>query len=372
LHKKKLLFIVNVDYSFVSFRLPIALAAIKQGYEVHVACGITDKKTMLESCGLIVHPLTLLRSSTGILSELKTLKQLFIIIKLVRPDIAHSINIKPVLYGNIISRFLRVPCRIASITGLGYVFIETGIKAKFIRVIIALLYRLALGGAKTVIFQNSSDRDMLKELGAIKPKQELFIRGSGVDLSLYPVLPEPKGAPVVMLIARLLIHKGVYEFVKAAEIIKAQASNVRMVLVGNIDSGYLKSVTMQEINSWVNADIIEYWGYSTEVATTMSKSNIIVLPSYREGLPKTLIEAAACGRAVVTTDVPGCRDAIVPNETGLLVDVKSTSSLVNGIFSLINNDDLRYKFAKNGRKLAERAFNIDDVVSMHLSIYDKE
>jgi len=369
---KKILFIVNVDWFFVSHRLPIALAAIRQGYEVHLACEITDKKTLLESHGLTVHPLTLSRSGTGIFSEFKTLKQLFVIIKLVGPDVTHSITIKSVLYGNIISRLLKVPTRVTSISGLGYMFIASGIKANFFRVIIALLYRSALSDVKTVIFQNSSDRDVLKELGAIKPEQELFIRGSGVDLSLYPVLPEPKDEPVVMMVARLLIDKGVYEFVKAAEIIRAQAGNVRMVLVGSTDSGSLKSVTMQEINSWVDDGIIEYWGYSTEVAAIMSKSNIIVLPSYREGLPKVLIEAAACGRAVVTTDVPGCRDAIDPNETGLLVDVKSVSSLVSGILRLINDDDLRHKFAKNARKLAERAFNIDDVISMHLSIYKKE
>ena len=369
---KKILFIVNVDWFFISHRLPIALAAIKQGYEVHVACGITDKKTMLESLGLAVHPLTLSRSGTGVFSEFKTLKQLFTIIKLVEPDITHSITIKPVLYGNIISRLLRVPTRVASISGLGYVFIASGIKAKFFRVFIALLYRSALSDAKTVIFQNSSDRDVLKKLGAIKTEQELFIRGSGVDLSLYPVFPEPKDKLVVMLVARLLIDKGVYEFVKAAEIIKAQVDNVRMVLVGSTDPGNPNSVTMQKIKSWVDADIIEYWGHSSEVATTMSKSNVIVLPSYREGLPKVLIEAAACGRAVVTTDVPGCRDAIEPNETGLLVDVKSASSLASGVLSLISNDNLRYKFAKNARKLAERDFNINDVVSMHLSIYSKE
>jgi glycosyltransferase involved in cell wall biosynthesis len=369
---RKILFIVNVDWFFISHRLPIALAAIKQGYEVHVACGITDKKTMLENLGLIVHPLTLSRSGTGVFSEFKTLKQLFTIIKLVGPDITHSITIKPVLYGNIISRLLRVPTRVASISGLGYVFIASGIKAKFFRVFIALLYRSALSDAKTVIFQNNSDRDVLKKLGAIKPEQELFIRGSGVDLSLYPVLPEPKDKLVVMLVTRLLIDKGVYEFVKAAEIIKAQVDNVRMVLVGSTDPGNPNSVTMQKIKSWVDADIIEYWGHSSEVATTMSKSNVIVLPSYREGLPKVLIEAAACGRAVVTTDVPGCRDAIEPNETGLLVDVKSASSLASGVLSLISNDNLRYKFAKNARKLAERDFNINDVVSMHLSIYSKE
>jgi glycosyltransferase involved in cell wall biosynthesis len=369
---KKILFIVNVDWFFISHRLPIALAAIKEGYEVHVACGITDKKILLESHGLIVHSLILSRSSVWIFSEFKILKQLFAIIKLVQPDITHSITIKPVLYGNIVSRLLRVPVRIASITGLGYVFIASGVRSKLFRVVIALLYRLALSGAKIVIFQNNSDRDVLKKFSAIKPEQELFIRGSGVDLSLYPVLPEQEGRPVVMLAARLLIDKGVNEFVGAAEIIKAQADNVRMVLVGDIDRENPKSISMQKINSWVDANIIEYWGYSTDIAITISKSNIIVLPSYREGLPKILIEAAACGRAVVTTDVPGCREAIEPNETGLLVDVRSASSLAKGILSLIDDRDLRYKFARNARKLAERAFDINDVILTHLTIYKKE
>jgi glycosyltransferase involved in cell wall biosynthesis len=369
---KKLLFIVNIDWFFISHRLPIALASIKKGFEVHIACAITDKKELLEYYGIIVHPLELSRSGVGVINELKTLRKIYTIIKSVKPDIAHGITIKPVLYGGIVARLLKVPVRVSSISGLGYVFIAQGLKAKILRFIVSVLYRSAMKNSKAIIFQNRSDSDILTKLGAVNAKQAVFIRGSGVDLTQYSATSEPVGDLVVMLVARLLVDKGVMEFVEAAKIIRLQRSDIRMVLVGDTDLYNPKSVSPVQIKKWVEKGIVEHWGYSHNVEKVIEKSNIMVLPSYREGLPKVLIEAAACGRAVVTTDVPGCRDAIEPNETGLLVDVKSAGSLVGGILKLTNDSDLRHKFAKNARKLAERAFNIDDVISIHLSIYTKK
>ena len=367
--KKKLLFIVNVDWFFISHRLPIAIAAIEEGYDVHIACGITDKKELLEREGIIVHPLALSRSGVGLFGELKTLKQLYSIIRDIKPDIIHSVTIKPVLYGNIVARLLSVPVRVSAISGLGYVFIAAGIKAKLFRTLISSLYKLALSGAKAVIFQNSADRDILRKLGVVHQEQEIFIRGSGVNLNHYPVLSEPTGQPVVMLIARLLIDKGVNEFAEAARIIKSQRSDVRMVLVGDADLENPKSVSPCQINEWVADGIIEHWGYSNKVAEVIPQSNIMVLPSYREGLPKSLIEAAACGRAVITTDVPGCRDAIEPNQTGVLVPAKSSEPLAEAIMTLLADDKLRNSLAISGRALAESEFDINDVVSKHLAIY---
>lgn len=369
---KKLLFIVNVDWFFVSHRLPIALAAIKQGFEVHIACGITDKKKLLENHGIIVHPLALSRSGLGVLNEFKTLKQLFLVIKAILPDITHCVTIKPVLYGNIVARILKVPTRVSSISGLGYVFIANGLKAKFFRLFISAFYRLALSGSQAIIFQNSSDRDVLKSFGAVRTEQEVFIRGSGVDLNLYSVLQEPASKPVVMLIARLLIDKGVNEFASAAKIINSIRNDVRMVLVGEVDIDNPKSVSVNQIKTWADEGVLEHWGHSQHVPETIAKSNIIVLPSYREGLPKSLIEAAACGRAVITTDVPGCRDAIEHNKTGLLVPVKSSELLAKAIIKLVDNKELRYQFSINGRKLAESAFDINNVIDKHLDIYTRE
>ena len=367
--KRKILFIVNVDWFFISHRLPIALAAIKKGFEVHIACTITDRQYELESNGIVVHPLHLSRSGVGIVGEFKSLVQLYRVINKVKPDILHTVTIKPVLYGNIVARIAKVPVRISSISGLGYVFVASGIRSKIFRTLIAAMYRLALNGATAVIFQNKSDRDVLKQMGAVRTSQEVFVRGSGVALERYSVVKEPIGKPVVMLVSRLLIDKGVGEFVAASKILKSERRDIRMILVGSIDPGNPKSITSEQLTSWVNLGLVEYWGYCTNVSEVISKSNIIVLPSYREGLPKCLIEAAACGRAVITTDVPGCRDAIEPNKTGLLVPVKTDKPLADAILRLVEGDQLRHDFAKQSRQFAEKYFDIKDVIEVHLSIY---
>lgn len=368
-HKKRILFIVNVDWFFISHRLPIALEALENGFDVHVACAITDKAELLLNHGVTVHPLDLSRGGIGLLGELKAIFQMMDVIRTVNPDVLHTVTIKPVLYGNLAARFFGVPKRIASISGLGYVFIAQGARAKLFRSFISILYRLALGGANKVIFQNTDDRDRLKEISAIKSGQEVYIRGSGVNLKVHSVLVEPTGAPVVMLVARLLIDKGVNEFVAAAKMLRDRRPDVRMVLVGDVDPDNPKSIAAETLDQWVGERVVEHWGYSHDIPSTIAKANVVVLPSYREGLPKSLIEAAACGRAVVTTNVPGCRDAIEPNKTGLLVPVKSVEPLAEAIITLIDNVDLRHKFGRKGRQLAEEAFDIRDVVKKHIDIY---
>lgn len=369
--KKKLMFVVNVDWFFVSHRLPIALTAIKHGYEVHLVCSVTDKLNELKAKGIIVHPLSLSRSGTNLFSELKTISQIYKVVKEVNPDVLHSVTIKPVLYGCLVARVLKVPVRVASISGLGYVFIAKGLRSKIFRSLISLIYRVALTGSKAIIFQNQSDRNVLRSFGAVKQEQEVFIRGSGVALEQYPIVPEPNDAPVVILVARLLADKGVNEFVSAAKILKSTRPDIRMALVGDVDMGNPKSISDEQLNIWLKEGFIEHWGFSRNVADTMGKANIIVLPSYREGLPKSLIEAAACGRAVITTDVPGCRDAIEPGKTGLLVPLKADKPLADAILQLVDDAKLRKKFGLRARQFAEEAFDINDVIQTHLSIYSQ-
>lgn len=368
--QKKLLFVVNVDWFFVSHRLPIALAAQQQGYEVHVACSFTDQTDYLSKLGFVLHPVELSRSGTRLWSELGSFASIFKVLRKVKPDIVHLVTIKPVLYGGLASRLLGIRQRVASISGLGYIFIARGAKASVLRFFVSLMYRLALRSDKTkVIFQNPDDKQLLLDMGAISPEQAVMIRGSGVNLDMYQVQPEPDDTPVVMLVARLLIDKGVLEFVDAARQLQQQGAAVRMVLVGDTDDGNPKSVSNADIAQWVQQGIVEHWGYQKDINSTMAQANIIVLPSYREGLPKCLIEAAACGRAVITTDVPGCRDAITPNETGLLVPVKESAGLVKAILQLVHNPAQRKTLAHAGRQLAEQAFDINQVVARHLSIY---
>ncbi|WP_140919908.1 glycosyltransferase family 4 protein [Limnobaculum xujianqingii] len=367
--KKKILYVVNVDWFFVSHRLPIALKAIDEGFEVYLACGITDKQEMLENLGLKIYPLAISRSGTSLLSELKLFFHIYKVVSKIKPDIIHMVTIKPVIYAGIASKLLNIKKRIFSISGLGYVFIASGFKATLFRYVISLFYRLSIKCKNSiVIFQNPDDKDLFLKLNIVNLSQSILIRGSGVNLDKYPVLPEPDGVPVVMLMARLLIDKGVLEFVEAAKILR-NIIDVRMVLVGDVDDSYPNSITKLELESWVNYNVIEYWGYTDNPAKTISQSNIIVLPSYREGLPKNLIEAAACARAVITTDVPGCRDAIIPDVTGTLVPLKNVNALVDNILDLINNSTKRYSFAKQGRILAENAFNINHVINTHIDIY---
>lgn len=367
---KKLLYVVNVDWFFISHRLPIALRAMESGYQVHLSCAVTDKSEQLAALGIIVHPLELSRSGTGIRSELLAFWQISRVLDKVKPDVAHFVTIKPVLYGGIWSRIFGNAKRVFSISGLGYVFIAQGIKAKCVRGVIALLYRLALGGrASQVIFQNPDDQALVLKATGILPERTTLIRGSGVDLSQYSVQEEPTGAPVVMLVARLLYDKGVAEFVAAAHIIRQMMPEVRMVLVGDIDQGNPKSVGAAQLASWVADGVVEHWGYQRDIATVMAQSHVQVLPSYREGLPKSLIEAAACGRAIVTTNVPGCRDAIVHGQTGLLVPVKNAAALAEAIKQLLSDEQARKTMANAGRLWAEQVFDIRQVVARHMELY---
>ncbi|CAM2980775.1 glycosyltransferase family 4 protein [Pseudoalteromonas distincta] len=369
----KILFIVNVDWFFISHRLPIALAAIEEGYEVHIACGVTNRKKDLESLGIFVHPLSITRSGTSVLKELRVIKQMNFIVKNLKPDVVHLVTIKGAVYGGLVTRFKNIKNRVVSITGLGFVFIDGNIKARAIRFVITKLYRLALNSANTtVIFQNENDKNIFVKNRIIKSEQSVIIRGSGIEIRDYDYFREPTGGKVVMFLARLLKDKGLIEFCEAAVILKESGVLAKFVLVGDIDLENPNSITQSELEHYIKLGVIEHWGFTTDVSETIAKSHIMVLPSYREGLPKSLIEAAACGRAVITTNVPGCRDAIEPDVTGLLVEVKNSKELAQVIQRLLENDLLRNEMGKAGRKLAEEHFNINDVVDTHMSIYRGE
>lgn len=370
--KKKLLYIVNVDWFFLSHRLPIALEAQRQGYVVHLACALTDKKDFLETHGLIVHPLALKRGKTSLASSFASFVEIVFLLLKLRPDILHLVTIKPVLFGGMAARLTRVPACIAAVSGLGFVFLDQGIKAHLRRVLVLGLYRLALGGERTkIIFQNVDDRQALVQGAGIKKSQTVLIRGSGVSLSAYDVTPEPEGDPVVILPARLLIDKGVREFVEAARLLQRKGIKARFCLVGSPDPANPASLTDDEIQGWVREGIVEAWGHHADMPAILSQTTIVALPSYREGMPKALLEAAACGRAVVTTDVAGCRDAITPDVTGLLVTVCDAASLADGLEKLIRDPQRRNAMGLAGRTLAEEAFDIREVIKKHIALYNE-
>lgn len=366
----KLAIVVNSPDFFLSHRLAIALAAQKDGWDVHIVSADGKAVDRIIRYGFSHNEIPFSRSGQNPLCELKTLFYLFFTLKNIKPDVVHLVTIKPVLYGGIVARVMGIKGVVAAISGMGTIFISQGFSSKIRRSLVFGFYRLALGSHnQKIIFQNGSDRDKLVELCNVPIHKVVMIRGSGVDLKMYPFMPEPDGVIIVVLVARLLKDKGVLEFIEAARLLGERNVPVKMRIIGDIDKGNPTSITERELDSFRSIPNIEVLGFRKDVAEQYARSHIACLPSYREGLPKCLIEAAACGRAVVTTDVPGCRDAVVPDITGLLVPPKNSTALADAIQFLIKNPEKRKKMGMEGRKLAEQEFRIESVVSQHLRIY---
>ncbi|MCP1632355.1 glycosyltransferase involved in cell wall biosynthesis [Kerstersia gyiorum] len=368
---RRLMYVVNNPAFFLSHRLPLAQAALANGDEVHLATMPGTSVSEVLSHGLVHHSLPMTRSGGNPLQELRTLWSLWRLFLRVRPDVVHLVTIKPVLYGGIAARFAGVPGVVAAISGLGFLFTGQASQRSWMRRVALQLYRWALGHRNSrVIFQNEEDRDALLRAGAVRPEQVVMIRGSGVDLDRYPALPEPPAPVRVVMAARLLRDKGVEEYVAAARQSKAAGGTVQWLLAGQPDPGNPASATETDVAAWRAEGAVEVLGERHDIAALYASAHIVALPSYREGLPKSLVEAAACGRAVVTTDVAGCRDAITPGVTGVLVPVRDAGALMQAVQALAADDARRQEMGRQGRLLAQAEFDIRKVIQAHLAIYD--
>lgn len=367
---KKILYVVNAPEFFISHRLALALAAKGEGYEVHVATAPGVEISEIEAHGLIHHSIGFARSGQNPFVELKTLARLVALFRRIAPDLVHLVTIKPVIYGGLAARLTGVRSVVAAVSGLGTAFLADSGLGKLRRSLITRLYSSAFKQERlAVIFQNPDDRDSLLGYRVIQAKDARLIRGSGVKLECYPFVPEPKSVPVVVMASRLLRDKGVFEFVSAARILRDRGVEVEMRLIGSTDPGNLTSVDEKQLEQWRDDGAVRLMGYRNDIAEQYAAANIVCLPSYREGLPKSLVEAAACGRAVVTTDVPGCRDAITPGETGMTVPVKDPLALAEAVQKLVEDPDLRERMGLAGRALAEKEFSIEKIIDQHLQIY---
>ncbi|WP_280570253.1 glycosyltransferase family 4 protein [Chromohalobacter sp. 296-RDG] len=367
----KLLFVVNSSDFFLSHRLPIALAAQQAGYEVHVATAAGESSRQIRDYGLFHHEIPISRSGQHPIRELATAVSLYRLMHRLKPNLVHLVTIKPVLYGGMTARLVRVPAVVAAVSGLGTVFVTEGGRVGLLKRVISVLYRLALGHRNlVVIFQNQDDHQALANIGAVKPPQARIIRGSGITLADCPWEPEPEGSPVITMAARLLRNKGVEEFIEAARLLAERGVVVRFRLIGSRDTGNPTSVTEAQLAAWREEGLVELLGHRDDVPRQYAFSHMVALPSYYgEGLPKSLVEAAACGRAVITTDMPGCRDAIEPGVTGLLVPPRNAMALADAIQQLAEDPDKRQAMGRAGRGLAEREFDIERIVGQHLAIY---
>jgi glycosyltransferase involved in cell wall biosynthesis len=366
----RLLFIVNDAEFFLSHRLPIALAALTQGADVHVATAPGPGVDAIRAQGLNHHAIALSRSGRNPFAEITTFATIFSLLGKVVPDVVHLVTIKPVLYGGIAARLRRVPGVVSAISGLGHVFGDAP-RQKLLRAVLTPVYRLALSHPNLrVIFQNPHDRDELLRLTGLPGSAAIMVRGSGVDLSHYSALPEPEGEPIATFASRLVASKGVREFVEVARRLRAKGIKARFWLVGKVDPGNPLTVTEGELASWGREGVVEVMGYRGDIAAMFAQSNLVVFPSfYGEGVPKVLLEAAACGRAVVTTDHPGCRDAVEPGVSGVLVPARDIEQLTAAVEGLLQDHETRRAMGLAGRRLAEREFGVEAVVALHLDVY---
>jgi glycosyltransferase involved in cell wall biosynthesis len=368
--KPRILFVDNDVNTFYSYRIELALAARDSGFEVHVAAPLGKSVEILRSEGLQYHAIPMTRSGLAPWKEFSTISSLFRLYRRVGPDLVHHLRLKPVLYGGLAAYGARVPAVVGLLTGLGYVFIAESRRALMMRKLVVLSCKVAFRhGNQRIVFQNPDDQGVFIQNKILPAAQTVLIKGSGVDVNTYVPTPEPEGIPVVVLASRMLRDKGVIEFVEAARALREAGVSARFVLVGETDPGNPTAISAEQLRAWAEEGVIEWRGHQSDMRKVLSQSNIVCLPSLREGVPKVLIEAAACGRAIVTTDAPGCREIVREGENGLLVPVRDSKALAGALRLLIESAPLRALMAAKGREIAVAEFSVERVVNETLGVY---
>lgn len=375
---KKVLFVVNVGWFFVSHRLPLALAAKQSGYEVHVAVALDpelDRGTpeLLASHGLILHRLQFSRSGAHLFELARDLRDLTRLFRQLSPDLVHLVTLKPVLLGGIGAKLRKKMGVVLAIPGRGSVFSAEGVLGTVRRWFALLLYRMAYSRQRTrVVFQNIEDREYFVSRHIFANEDARLIRGSGVDLTQYRPVAEAADTAVVVFASRMLREKGAEDFVQAAKLLKERGAQARFVLIGDPDPGNPRSHSREELQQWAATGHVEWWGFRGDMAAVFAQAQIVCLPTYYgEGVPKVLIEAAACGRPIVTTDMPGCRDIVRNEDNGLLIQPRDVHALANALERLLSDERLRARMGRRGRQLVESEFAIDIVTRKTLQVYEE-
>lgn len=366
----KFLLIGGFAESLIGFRKPLIVALLNKGLKVHVAAPdlLINQAVMLElnALGVVPHDIQMQRTGTDPVADIKTLFSLYRLMRTIKPDYVLSYTIKPVVYGSIAAKLARVPHRFALITGLGFAFMgEEDKQRSRVRAIVQGLYRNALRHCQKVFFQNPDDEALFRQLDILFSRvNTCVVNGSGVDISEYAVtsLPTKDGvpAPRFLLIARLLGDKGIREYAQAAVIIKAKYPQVQFDLVGWIDDNP-NTIQQHELDGWISDGLFNFWGKLADVQPAIAACSIYVLPSYREGTPRTVLEAMAMGRPIVTTDAPGCRETVIDGYNGYLVPVKSVDKLAAAMEKFIIDPELITRMGTASRQLAEEKFDVHAV-----------
>lgn len=368
--RPKLLFVVTEDWYFCSHRLPLAIAAIENGFDVAIATRITEHREVIQKAGIEIFPWNVSRGSTNLFSELTALITLLRIYWKAKPDLVHQVALKPVIYGSFVAKLIGPQKIVNALGGMGFVFSNSRENNKRLKSFILACFRWLLSNkASFLVLQNPDDCALMINEAGVNTKSIRLIRGAGVNLKHFNISPEPIGIPLIILPARMLWDKGIGEFVEAAKKLKAEGILARFGLVGGIDECNPAAILPNQLNSWVEAGYVEWFGRQNDMPRIFGQANVVCLPSYREGLPKALLEAAACGRAIVATDVPGCREIVENGKNGILVPSHNAKALAKALKKLILSPELRKEMGKHGRDMVASHFSEEVVVKETLSIY---
>ena len=370
---KHVLIIASYGPSLINFRLALIKKLISRGYKVSVASP-RDKfsnnlQKKLKDLGVDIYIFKLSRIGLNIFKDFISLLEIYRILVNLKPNVVISYTAKPVIYSGLILKFFKKISYYPLITGLGYAFSEGNtIKQKILKFVMIKLYTQGLKSSDKIIFQNKDDQALFLKLKIFKKKNLSYIvNGSGVDLSFYPLTSLPS-KPIFLMIARLLVEKGVREFVEAAKIVRLRFPNAKFKLVGGLDQNP-SSISSKELHLWINQGNIEYLGELKSVHSILQSSKFFVLPSYREGLPRSILEALSTGRPIITTDTPGCRETVIHQKNGLLVPVRDVTALAKAMIKLLNGkDEAIKKMAKESYLIAKNKFEIDKVNKNMLKI----
>lgn len=369
----KFLIIASLAHSLIGFRKPLIIALLNKGLEVHVAAPelLTDQTVMSEmnALGVISHDISMQRTGMNPVTDLRALFMLWDLMRKIKPHYVLGYTIKPVIYGMLAAWMARVPQRFALITGLGFAFTgEEDSQRKRVRAVAQGLYRKALRHCQVVFFQNPDDEALFRQLNIVSAQTNTcVVNGSGVDVSEFAVAPFVEKAPTrFLLIARLLGDKGVREYAQAASQVKQLYPDVQFDLVGGLDVNPT-SISQAELDEWVAAGTVNFLGRLNDVRPAIQACAVYVLPSYREGTPRTVLEAMAMGRAVITTDAPGCRETVIDGENGFLIPVRNADALAKAMLRFIEQPELVAQMGQRAREIAEEKYDVHKVNAQMLT-----
>jgi glycosyltransferase involved in cell wall biosynthesis len=364
----KIILFANTDWYLYNFRLSLAKSIKAKGHELILLSPSGPYVQKLEEMGYSWREVKLSRKGFNPIQEINTILAIRSIYKIEKPDLVHHFTIKCVIYGSIAGKIVGVRKIINAITGLGYVFLNDNFRIRSVRWLIKIFYRISLKNTK-VVFENEDDCDLFINNHLVKQDQVTIITGTGVDTDKFKPEKEAGGIPTMILIGRMLRDKGVNEFIEAAKVINQGKIQARFILVGDIDAGNPASLTKDNLQDWVHQGIVEWWGWREDIINIYHQASVVCLPSYREGFSTTLIEAGACGKPLVASDVPGCRQIVINGKNGFLVPQKNVGELVKALVKLISNPDLRKAMGINSREIIVKNFSSKMMNAQTMRLY---